>query len=115
MGLIPHFLARQWKTPQCSDYPDVLIPLGHAERHHSVIEKAEKDGSESPPGYDDEKGQGRSDSIAAYDVHTIEGLRSEVERDAAAFGANSAYDRMYQSLFHSLFLESTCFFLGLSV
>ena len=101
---MPHFLARQFKTVSTEDYQHVIIPLGHAQRHHSVVEKAEKDAIVS--GVDIEKGSPhekasssdddtpRRESVAAYDIHTIEGLRAEVDGDASAFGASStAYDR----------------------
>ena len=95
---LPHFLARQFKTVESSDFPDVVIPLEGATRHHSVVEKAEKDGfmeksdvEKADSGSDEQE---RRSSVAAYDVHTIEGLRAEIEGDLTAFGASdSAYDR----------------------
>lgn len=93
---LPHFLARQFKTVECSDFPGVLIPLEHATRHHSVVSKAEKDGADLEPTSSDEKiekGDVRRASVAAYDVHTIEGLRAEIEGDMSAFGLDSTYDR----------------------
>ena len=102
--LVPHFLARQFKTVRCEDFPDVVIPLEHAHRHHSVVEKAEKDASaptavvgdlERADSSSDETKVQRKGSATAYDIHTIEGLRAEIEGDLTAFGANdSAYDRM---------------------
>ena len=100
---LPHFLGRQFKTISSDDFPGVVIPLEHAERHHSVVEKAEKD---AVTALDVEKGSdssgkdvGRRGSVPAYDVHTIEGLRAEIENDLTAFGASdSAYDRTYTSL-----------------
>lgn len=98
---LPHFLARQFKTVDTSDFPDVVIPLERAQRHHSVVEKAERDGSVAFDG-DVEKADSLSDddkqrraSVAAYDIHTIEGLRAEIDADLTAFGASdTAYDRM---------------------
>lgn len=96
-GLLPPFLRRQFKTVEIGDFPDVLIPLEAAQRHHSVVEKAEKDGDQvadgSPEGDDEKTGGVRRTSVAAYDVHTIEGLKAEIDSDIAAFGHDSAYDR----------------------
>ncbi|KAL9086425.1 MAG: hypothetical protein Q9159_004202 [Coniocarpon cinnabarinum] len=103
-SFLPHFLARQFKTPSTADHPEVVIPLEHAQRHHSVVEKAEKDGEKGLTPGDLEKRESSDDngsddvrrgSVAAYDIHTIEGLRSEIDGDITAFGLNnSAYDRM---------------------
>ena len=102
---LPHFLARQLKTVSPDDFKHVVIPLHQAQRHPSVISKAEADGVEAiettdiekkPSSFDKgiENGQERRESAAAYDVHTIEGLRAEVDGDLAAFGAmDTAYDR----------------------
>lgn len=96
MQLIPEHFARQFKKPQSSDFPGVVIPLGQSQRHASLsgIEKkpVEKTGSDSPTS---EEEKGRSSGDNAYDSHTIEGLRAEVESDASAFGASGAYDRMF--------------------
>lgn len=99
---LPHRIARQFKTPECSDFPGVLIPLEHAQRHHSVveIEKAEKDekstnvGEKSSPSPSQSIGENNGRNVnAAYDIHTIEGLRAEVENDVSSFGHDSMYDR----------------------
>lgn len=101
---LPHFLARQFQPVRSENFPGVVIPLEHAQRHHSVVAKAEKNGEKLGMSEDVEKGSsssekdlegpGRRSSVAAYDVHTIEGLRAEIDSDLAAFGASdSAYDR----------------------
>ena len=99
MGLtqyLPHFLARQFGPVQQSDFPGVLIPFEHAERHHSVVSraeelKAEDEKTSSPSDSDPEKlGERRS----SYSPYTIEGLRNEIVTDIAAFGHDSTYDRM---------------------
>ena len=107
----PVFLRRQFKTLHCSDFPGVLIPLESAQRHHSVVSKAEKDGdnisNHSPDSSDAEKGEkgekdiSRRRSSVGYDVHTIEGMKAEVEADLQAFGVNSTYDSTSDSTCHA--------------
>lgn len=101
MDYFPVFIRRQFKTLECSDFPGVLIPLESAQRHHSVVSKAEKDAdnisNHSPDSSDAEKGEkdlSRRRFSVGYDVHTIEGMKAEIEADLQAFGVNSTYDSM---------------------
>ena len=91
---MPEFIARQFRTISVDDFPGVLVPLESAQRHHSV--------SAAKPEKLDEKDVASSNNgdklddlhlNDAYDIHTIEGLKAEVEADVTAFGHDSAYDR----------------------
>ncbi|KAI9817224.1 MAG: hypothetical protein M1827_001337 [Pycnora praestabilis] len=90
------FFMNPFRTHDVSDFPGVLIPLEHAERHNSVIraaeerEKAGKGNSPMLSGIDSEDAPRGS---AEYSAHTIEGLRAEIEEDVAASGHDTAYDR----------------------
>lgn len=91
-------------------YPGVLVPLAQASRHPTVAaeyarrrsaegrseegspaeKKSEAKGSEG----DGEDGVLRTSS-AGYSPYTIEGLKAEVNEDAASGGHDTAYDCEY--------------------
>lgn len=97
MAFLWRNLVAQFQTPHPSQYPDVYSPLESARRHKSVSSAAESwgkkdaDAERLSPSSDDEETRRES---RAYDIHTMEGLRAQLDHDATAFGTNSTYDRM---------------------
>ena len=83
-----------------SDFPDTYVPLGQAQRHHSVV-SAHGDKLAGLPhgGVADDSKIKRGDSIKSGDASglvdelTLEALRAEIDADVEAAGHDTAYDR----------------------
>lgn len=76
-----------------SDFPDVYIPLAHADRHRAVVPDHDaKLGGSNKQDTDDSVDSHRSPSNE-YSAYTIEGLKAEIDLDIAASGIDTAYDR----------------------
>jgi hypothetical protein len=81
---MPYFL-NPFKKHDVSEFPGVLVPMAQAPHRRSVVSMTESK----------ESRKDSSEDVPATDVGlTIDGLRAEVEADLAAFGVDSAYDRM---------------------
>lgn len=79
-----------------SEFPGVYVPLAHAERHPSVVAAHEDMKKEGIIPARDEKhleGSGTGSDTDDYSAFTLESLRAEIDRDLAASGHDSAYDR----------------------
>lgn len=75
----------------------MLVPLSQANRKSSLKPPTDSLPG-APPNYDDKDKNGIDAERASidssnYNPRTIEGLRAEIEADAAAFGVDSVYDR----------------------
>ncbi|KAF2453449.1 major facilitator superfamily domain-containing protein [Lineolata rhizophorae] len=75
---MPYFI-NPFHKHDVSEFPGVLVPMGQAPRHASVISKQESFESDDP-------------NRPAHKL-TVESLKAEVEADLAASGVDSAYDR----------------------
>lgn len=84
--------ARQFKKTKSEDFPGVVIELQHAQRHASTYSNMERRKSLKEKDGSDEEAHA---DAKEYDVHTVEGLRAEIDADMTAFGHDSVYDRMY--------------------
>ncbi|KAB8446227.1 hypothetical protein FH972_025209 [Carpinus fangiana] len=100
---LPERIAQQFRTIKSEDFPGVLVPLAQANRRSSLQHTTDTLAGGAPPAYNDKDESKRdnadaerasvSSSQVAYDPRTLEGLRAEIEADAAAFGVDSVYDR----------------------
>ena len=70
-----------------SDFPDVYVPLAHAERRASSFQETKIDMKESK--IDDSDGSPSRD----YNTQTIESMKAEIDMDIAASGHDTAYDK----------------------
>lgn len=76
-----------FKNFDVSDFPDVLVPLQQATRHHSIVSTKK----------DDDKASDAA-SVSTEPGLTIESLKAEIEGDVAAGGMDTAYDRTFYLL-----------------
>lgn len=100
-------LLLPFKKYKLEDFDSVIIPLGSAQRHPSVVAENRRRASARTLVNEAEKGQGKPGSDnGSFDkeksrretdsddaILTLESLRAEVDADVSASGHDSAYDR----------------------
>ncbi|KAI9805810.1 MAG: hypothetical protein M1825_000424 [Sarcosagium campestre] len=91
------FFINPFKKHDASEFEGVLVPLGEAPRHPSVVgthhERSGKNGTLAD-GSSDKDAERASDRLSEdVSPYSIEGLRAEIDADIGASGINATYDR----------------------